>query len=288
MPFALSSTQLDTDPIRFSMKAFLRPVVVQVCKVCGSSNQCRQRLFGAVATSDAAKGDRIRRRVTKDDRKSMVESYVNKYRLTNAGKFPTISDARKEVGGSHYTIRKIMQELQHNSKLNSEEHYKKKLLGGTAEDNHVSTSMQEHSASKVSSEHADVLHLNVDRDGHVDKAELSSIKSSHDQISSHQVGTTDHTFGWETEEPQVSDNKLNYAESSSNEVAAKDLADDPWMVKPKTSETSIHDQSSSLDDGLLRDSSIHVSHDTEPQKKPSLWGNLKSFADNFFSMWRKR
>ncbi|KAL9256171.1 hypothetical protein AKJ16_DCAP05325, partial [Drosera capensis] len=147
---------------------------------------------------------------------------------------------------------KIIQEQQRNSKLNSEEHYKKKLLGGTAEDNHVSISIQEHSPCKVSSEHADVLHLNVDRDGHVDKAEASSIKSSHDQISSHQVGTTDHTFGWETEEPEVSDTKLNYAESSSNEGAAKDLADDPRMVKPKTSETSIHDQSSSPDDGLLR------------------------------------
>lgn len=35
----------------------------------------------------------------------------------NAGKFPTITAARKEVGGSHYTIRKIIQELEYNSKI---------------------------------------------------------------------------------------------------------------------------------------------------------------------------
>jgi molybdenum-dependent DNA-binding transcriptional regulator ModE len=35
----------------------------------------------------------------------------------NAGKFPTISAAKKEVGGSYYTIRKIIQELEYNSKI---------------------------------------------------------------------------------------------------------------------------------------------------------------------------
>ncbi|CAA2996624.1 Hypothetical predicted protein [Olea europaea subsp. europaea] len=35
----------------------------------------------------------------------------------NAGKFPTASDARKEVGGSYYTIRQILQELEYNSKM---------------------------------------------------------------------------------------------------------------------------------------------------------------------------
>lgn len=37
----------------------------------------------------------------------------------NAGKFPTASFAVKQVGGSYYTVRKIIQELQYKSKLTS-------------------------------------------------------------------------------------------------------------------------------------------------------------------------
>lgn len=37
----------------------------------------------------------------------------------NAGKFPTASFAVKQVGGSYYTVRKIIQELQYKSKLSS-------------------------------------------------------------------------------------------------------------------------------------------------------------------------
>lgn len=44
---------------------------------------------------------------------------MNRYRGENSGKFPTISHAMKEVGGSYYTVRKIMQELEYNYKLSS-------------------------------------------------------------------------------------------------------------------------------------------------------------------------
>ena len=37
----------------------------------------------------------------------------------NGGKFPTASFAVKQVGGSYYTVRKIIQELQYKSKLSS-------------------------------------------------------------------------------------------------------------------------------------------------------------------------
>ena len=37
----------------------------------------------------------------------------------NAGNFPTISHARNQVGGSHYVIRQILQELEYKSKITS-------------------------------------------------------------------------------------------------------------------------------------------------------------------------
>ncbi|KAK9996801.1 hypothetical protein SO802_021487 [Lithocarpus litseifolius] len=61
----------------------------------------------------------VRTRLSKLERQAMVESFVNKYREMNAGKFPTASSAVKQVGGSYYTVRKIIQELQYKSKLSS-------------------------------------------------------------------------------------------------------------------------------------------------------------------------
>lgn len=42
-----------------------------------------------------------------------------RYQGENSGKFPTVSHAKKEVGGSYYVVKKIMQELEYNSKLSS-------------------------------------------------------------------------------------------------------------------------------------------------------------------------
>lgn len=45
--------------------------------------------------------------------------FVCRYRETNAGKFPTASEAKKQVGGGFYVIRKILQELEYQSKMSS-------------------------------------------------------------------------------------------------------------------------------------------------------------------------
>lgn len=58
-------------------------------------------------------------RVPKHERRAMVESFVNKYKSENAGKFPAIKYTQKEVGGSYYTVRDIIQELKYKSKVKS-------------------------------------------------------------------------------------------------------------------------------------------------------------------------
>ncbi|XP_059453813.1 uncharacterized protein LOC132184265 isoform X3 [Corylus avellana] len=84
----------------------------------GSNTQWRGKSYAAsVPSSDVPSDAQRRKRVSKDERQAMVHSFVNKYREMNAGKFPTSSATRKEVGGSYYTIRKIIQELEYNSKI---------------------------------------------------------------------------------------------------------------------------------------------------------------------------
>lgn len=50
------------------------------------------------------------------------------YRAINAGKFPSFSDTMKQVGGSYYVVREIVQELKYYSKMNSSNSMDEKLV----------------------------------------------------------------------------------------------------------------------------------------------------------------
>ncbi|KAJ4844480.1 hypothetical protein Tsubulata_006316 [Turnera subulata] len=83
----------------------------------GSGIQRRGGANAASVPSDIPKPSRPGKKIPINERRVMVESYVNKYRESNAGKFPSITDTCKEVGGSFYVVRKIVQELEYNSKV---------------------------------------------------------------------------------------------------------------------------------------------------------------------------
>ncbi|KAH0976499.1 hypothetical protein GBA52_026218 [Prunus armeniaca] len=57
------------------------------------------------------------KRLSKAERQAMIEPFVNKYRAMNAGAFPTVSCAQKELGGSYYVVKSILQELQYKAKM---------------------------------------------------------------------------------------------------------------------------------------------------------------------------
>ncbi|XP_026439539.1 uncharacterized protein LOC113338308 isoform X2 [Papaver somniferum] len=66
--------------------------------------------FALANCSDSgSKKSRIRR--SKEERKSMVESYIKKYQNSNGGSFPSLNLTHKEVGGSFYTVREIVREV---------------------------------------------------------------------------------------------------------------------------------------------------------------------------------
>lgn len=65
----------------------------------------------ALARCNDSGGKKPRSRRTKEERKTMVESFINKYRNLNNGKFPSLNLTHKEVGGSFYTVREIVREI---------------------------------------------------------------------------------------------------------------------------------------------------------------------------------
>ncbi|XP_024990026.1 uncharacterized protein LOC112524442 isoform X2 [Cynara cardunculus var. scolymus] len=95
---------------------FSRTVVTEISNlVPGSNVQQSGRSSVAPFTSKRP----IKKKVTSADRKAMLESFVSKYRAMNMGKFPPPTSAQKEVGGSYYLIKKMLQEMEYNFKISS-------------------------------------------------------------------------------------------------------------------------------------------------------------------------
>ncbi|KAH6838270.1 hypothetical protein C2S53_019124 [Perilla frutescens var. hirtella] len=65
----------------------------------------------ALATSNDSGGRKSRIRRSKEERKSMVESFIQRYQTLNNGNFPSLNLTHKEVGGSFYTVREIVREI---------------------------------------------------------------------------------------------------------------------------------------------------------------------------------
>ncbi|KAK4435881.1 hypothetical protein Salat_0751700 [Sesamum alatum] len=71
---------------------------------------CVGQAFALAGSNDSGeKKSRIRR--SKEERKMMVESFINKYQKSNDGNFPSLNLTHKEVGGSFYTVREIVREI---------------------------------------------------------------------------------------------------------------------------------------------------------------------------------
>lgn len=74
------------------------------------------RSFTMAASVDGTGNQKDGKRRTKKERRNMVESFVQKYRSANRGKFPYLCFVHKEVGGDYYIVREIMQEMIHELK----------------------------------------------------------------------------------------------------------------------------------------------------------------------------
>lgn len=74
------------------------------------------RSFTMAAPVDGTVCQKDGKKRKKEERRIMVESFVQKYRSANGGKFPRLGFTHKEVGGCFYIIREIMQEMIHEHK----------------------------------------------------------------------------------------------------------------------------------------------------------------------------
>ncbi|XP_057476037.1 uncharacterized protein LOC130764020 [Actinidia eriantha] len=71
----------------------------------------------ALTKSNESGGKKSRIRLSKKERKAMVESFIKKYQKLNNGNFPSLSLTHKEVGGSFYTVRELVREVIQENRL---------------------------------------------------------------------------------------------------------------------------------------------------------------------------
>ncbi|KAF7064123.1 hypothetical protein CFC21_070535 [Triticum aestivum] len=76
-----------------------------------SASAGRSQGLGTVRCCVQAQEKKPRVRKTKEERREMVESFVDTYRVSNNGKFPSVNLTHKEVGGSYYIVREIMRDI---------------------------------------------------------------------------------------------------------------------------------------------------------------------------------
>ncbi|KAL2487651.1 uncharacterized protein Fot_41000 [Forsythia ovata] len=246
----------------------------------------RGRSFSASVPSDTPGVKKSRKRVSKDERKAMVETFVNKYKAMNAGKFPTISKARQETGGSYYVIRQILQELVYNSKTSSMDTKDSSSMGNyTMKKNEMSTGFEELSRSSVTSQDAQKTNEILVGEEFINRNESS--------IDAAQVSGNVSTFNADINEDCQIYNENLLENQNSIYVATKHHQG----VGPKDNvkeETASEDMSKF--DGLKpkakqqessRELYKELSKDAESQGKSSVWENLKSFANGFLGIWRK-
>uniref|UniRef100_A0A453CGK5 AT3G52170-like helix-turn-helix domain-containing protein n=1 Tax=Aegilops tauschii subsp. strangulata TaxID=200361 RepID=A0A453CGK5_AEGTS len=78
---------------------------------------CGKKHLGSLSAQDPPK---VQKRLTKEERRAKVEEFVENYRASHEGKFPSATYVRKQVGGSYYVSWALLQELEYNSRLRSD------------------------------------------------------------------------------------------------------------------------------------------------------------------------
>ncbi|PON41245.1 hypothetical protein PanWU01x14_290840 [Parasponia andersonii] len=317
-----------------------------------------------------ASADLRGKKLPKAQRRAMVEAFVFKYKAMNDGKLPSTSSVVKQVGGSYYVVKKILQEVEYQLKLSVLNKANQKALGTEVlkEDERLFKS-EEFSATRSNVslnvgvqndfEMAVTNHVRINdaSDKHIDAERGSKSSSSDEKMLSEEIEVVNidgyselteqnslikgdaekvvHSSVKKVYTVEVENRPSNllqeefknvshhvYSENGSeNEALAQReipvfVANENGLQMMKTKKVfhpnvenvedneqkkavseDLQDKYSSKDktewhEGSPEnkpavDKSCRQTSDAEPPKKSTLWGNLKSFADGIFNIWRK-
>lgn len=312
--------------------ACLHPVLNETSNPVHTSNiLCNDRSYAASASASAASSaleDRKpQKRVSKSERRNMVENYVNKYREKTEGKFPSPTDTMKDVGGSYYVVRQILQEMIYNSKqssmackdtsLDKSTRKKNEMIYNSKESEDIKDISLEKSAIKnhemVSNAKEQSMYTNdtslekstmkedrrstkfeeVPQSRELDKGTRPIVKDI--EISSSMIFQSkegqEPSVSNETDEPKdigaQSHHPIDKLESSQNLDYGKDVKQEILEDHVKSDALERKARGQESMEISGRGSQQMPSEEAEAQQKSSVWNNLKSFANGIFSLWKR-
>ncbi|XP_009605312.1 probable GPI-anchored adhesin-like protein PGA55 [Nicotiana tomentosiformis] len=155
----------------------------------------------ALASYNDSGSRKTRIRRSKEERKTMVETFIKKYQTSNNGNFPSLNLTHKEVGGSFYTVREIVREIIQENKVLGPA----KLLPGEQNDVHFA---EQYPLGSISTEPQS---LSISEESHV----MSTFAPIH------YMGKSEADFGMNTQldvaEAKVADDGPKTSTSDFNE-----------------------------------------------------------------------
>ncbi|CAD6250135.1 unnamed protein product [Miscanthus lutarioriparius] len=100
---------------RLSSSAAFRKVIAGVSSAttrsCYRTSRGKAHAAPLPAQEPPPKG---RKRISMQERRALIVEFVDNYRASNEGKFPTITNICEQIGGSFYTVRPVIQEMVYN------------------------------------------------------------------------------------------------------------------------------------------------------------------------------
>ncbi|XP_059661628.1 uncharacterized protein LOC132307780 [Cornus florida] len=264
-------------------------VFTKISNVVRRSNiRWHARSFAASVPSAMPQVQKVQKKLSRDERRAMVVSFVNKYREVNAGKFPSVSLARKNLGGSYYVIRKIVQELEYQSLVSP-----------------IKTGNEDIVGKEVAKENKSSMDEGIRKDAQefavndVDVCDYS-LKHSEPKKGSQTSVMVEETLSEEVLDTRTGDYS-NFVATKSQLL--KEEAKEEYHPCPEKAEEDVNEKTSN-DMLELEGPNLNTKqHQQSPEldmfvgekqtgdqqlpKDSSVWGNLKSFANGIFNMWRK-
>nr|XP_027125132.1 uncharacterized protein LOC113741728 isoform X3 [Coffea arabica] len=324
--------------LSYSARGYLRSVwnsdnhIVLRCNIAfaetsnlvgGSKLQWRRSSFAVSAASDSSSEARKgRKRVSKDERRSMVESFVHRYRVLNLGKFPTVSEAQREVGGSYYTVRMLVQELQYKSQMPAINTKESEIEAETKRKEIVKTPLRDSESTKGELEISDYL-IKVSEapirkktagESELTETTVPSVAQTSSDIEALKNESPPLRTSWEKQavhkndslpesdehpkqdsSPSVSEEEISFSKtgtSSARSDKSEALSDgsDSRNEEPECDVIKFKDnqlEQSPEPEKLTRDLSKEQTDDADSPIESFTWKSLKSLADGFLNMWRK-
>ncbi|KAJ4746920.1 hydroxyproline-rich glycoprotein family protein [Rhynchospora pubera] len=241
----------------------------------------RGKSYAASVKDETVKLRKIPKRIPKQERRALIVSFIEEYRASNEGRFPTSTVVQKEFGGSYYTVREIIQELKY--KLAQVDPPGpidlKESRSGVSSDSIGEKVAPTVAVSKKVSVKRDQSSMIFEAEG-IKKEELSGKAidiSVEDQI--HDMAST---------KVEVPNETSSYAATNMVKVVkeAREVETRSQTVQNSvnTENFRVPDEVPIPEESQGKETSNEHDH---YNKEGSIWGNLKSFSDKIVNFWKK-